>query len=590
MKKLNYTKVLSFFMLLGFTACFNSNQQTTSDKTDWQTPFEKDPEKNTTATYTEAIAYYKDLAMHHRQLRVLEYGQTDIGEPLHLAVLSKDGIFDPERAQEANKTILMVNNAIHPGEPCGVDASMMLTRDYLRNDSLQTHLDNIIIIIIPFYNIGGGLNRGGFSRANQDGPHEHGFRGNARNLDLNRDFVKCDSRNAKVFTQIFREWQPHIFMDNHTTNGADYQHVMTLISTQKDKLHTNLSQYLTSELEPALYSYMEDKKYPMSPYVYASSTPDKGIRGFLDLPRYSSGYTTLFNVIGFIPEAHMLKPYGDRVQSTYHLMDGMIQYCNKNYNKIIEIKKQTDEIVATQDSFEINWKLDDSAVDSVLFHGYEPDYKTSAVTGKERLFYDKNKKYTKNIPFYNTYKTTQKVKRPKAYIVPQAWREVLERLQLNQIEMQPLQKDTTINAGVYYIKKTNSPKNPYEGHYLHTGTEVEYRKEEVHLRGGDFVIKANQPSNRFIIETLEPQAPDSYFAWNFFDAILQQKEYFSSYVFEETALELLKNDPKLRADFEEKKKTDKAFAENDRAQLDFIYKRSPYYEWTHNRYPVVRVE
>jgi hypothetical protein len=99
----------------------------------------------------------------------------------------------------------------------------------------------------------------------------------------------------------------------------------------------------------------------------------------------------------------------------------------------------------------------------------------------------------------------------------------------------------------------------------------------------------DQPSNKFLIHTLEPQGEDSYFAWNFFDPILGQKEGFSDYVFEETAEAFLKANPDVARKLEERKASDSAFARNGRAQLNFIYLNSPYYEGAHLQYPVYRV-
>ena len=221
-----------------------------------------------------------------------------------------------------------MNNAIHPGEPCGVDATMMLTRDIL--EGKVPIPEDLVLVLIPFYNISGGLNRNGYSRANQVGPEAHGFRGNARNLDLNRDFVKCDSKNARSFNLLFNKWQPHVMIDNHTSNGADYQYVMTLIATQKDRLAPELSNVLTENMLPDLYDQMADKGYEMTPYVYARNTPDEGIAGFLDYGRFSSGYASLHHTISFMPETHMLKPYKDRVWSTYEFMASMIRYLDGN--------------------------------------------------------------------------------------------------------------------------------------------------------------------------------------------------------------------------------------------------------------------
>ncbi|MCB0643540.1 MAG: hypothetical protein KDC44_17960, partial [Phaeodactylibacter sp.] len=276
------------FLLLCCSASFLFGQE--AEPLPYATPFEL--KENYSATYEETIDFYKTLAAAHPSLTIIPQGDTDAGFPLHTVVVSKNGYFSPKQAHEAGKVVLFINNAIHPGEPCGVDASMMLVRDLLLQSEKAPLLQEVVIVLIPYYNIGGGLNRGSYSRANQNGPEAHGFRGNARNLDLNRDFVKADSKNAQSYNKIFAAWNPHIFMDNHTSNGADYQYTMTLLSPQKNKLQKELASYL-AQLEPQLYQVMKQAGWEMSPYVNARNTPDEGIYSFLDLPRYSSGYAAL---------------------------------------------------------------------------------------------------------------------------------------------------------------------------------------------------------------------------------------------------------------------------------------------------------
>jgi hypothetical protein len=211
------------------------------------TPFELSSDKNYTATYPEIIPYYQKLStLYPQQMRLINYGTTDVGKPLTLVVLSRDKVFDPSLIKKQNKRVLLINNGIHPGEPEGIDASMMLARDLLKKNALPK---NVVICMIAVYNIDGCLNRG-LSRINQNGPRAYGFRGNYRNLDLNRDFIKADSRNALAFEKILNTWNPEIFLDNHTSDGADYQYVMTLIETQKDKQNPILAEYTSKTLSP----------------------------------------------------------------------------------------------------------------------------------------------------------------------------------------------------------------------------------------------------------------------------------------------------------------------------------------------------
>ncbi len=551
-------------------------------------PFERDA--NTTSTYFETIAFYEALAgQYPRQFQLSEIGQTDSGFPLHLAVYSADGAFSPEAARAAGRQVLFINNAIHPGEPCGVDATMLFLRGLLQNEARQDSLGGLVIVVIPFYNIGGGLNRGSYSRANQNGPEAYGFRGNARNLDLNRDFIKCDSRNARAFNQAFARWQPDVFIDTHTSNGADYQYTMTLIATQIDKLSPPLAAYLDGRLLPRLYEDMKRAGWEMSPYVNARGAPDEGISAFLDLPRYSSGYAALHNAIGFMPEAHMLKPYASRVHGTFAFIACVARAMQDDREALQQARRQAIAHTLARDSFALNWAPGPAVADTIAFKGYEAKYKPSEVSGLSRLYYDRDAPYEKNIPYFRRYRTTTSVRKPLAYLIPQAYAEVAERLRWNGVNVERLAEDVELGLDFYYIDEYKTVESPYEGRYLHYGVRTSSRRLQRLFRKGDYVVFTNQPANRYIVETLEPEGPDSFFAWNFFDGVLMQKEYFSSYVFEDLAAELLRGDPELRRKLEQKRQADEKFAQSARAQLNFIYENSPHYETTYRQYPVGRL-
>jgi len=238
----------------------------------------------------------------------------------------------------------------------------------------------------------------------------------------------------------------------------------------------------------------------------------------------------------------------------------------------------------------ISWKVNKAKYTPIKFMGYEGEMKVSEVTGQKILTYNREKPFTKEIPFYNTYEPDKIITKPYAYIVPQSWSSVIERLKLNQVEIIQLERDATLAVAYYTIKDYPTRNTPYEGHYLHYNTEVEKSNAMVAFRKGDYLIKTNQERNRYIINTLEPEAPDSFFSWNFFDTILQRKEGFSTYVFDAKAAEILANNPTLKAAFEAKRVNDENFAKNNYAQLNFIYTQSEHHEDAYLRYPVFRIE
>ncbi|UOQ68195.1 M14 family metallopeptidase [Hymenobacter volaticus] len=558
-------------------------------KEDWRTPFEKG-NGNTTATYAECIAYYQKLDAAYPEIQMRAVGPTDSGQPLHEVVVALDGKFEPANSQGRSRPVVLIQNGIHPGEPEGIDACMALVRDYVQKKELRRQLENMTLVVIPIYNVDGALNRNSTTRTNQNGPESYGFRGNARNLDLNRDYVKQDSRNARSFAELFRRWQPDIFVDTHTSNGADYQYTMTLIATQKDKLAPDLSDYLTQRLLPALNTGMDKHKSPLTPYVdFEGRTPDaRGLVGFLETPRYSTGYTTLFNTIGFVTETHMLKAYTPRVQATYDFLDVLLRFVHTDAAALTQARAQAVRKLSTQSTFPLAWKLDTTAADKVNFRGYTGKTKSSEVSGQPRLYYDRKAPFTRQLNYYNTFRPTLTVSRPKAYLIPQAWTEVLDRLRVAGASLQRLTRDTTLTAEVYYIEDYKTSPRPYEGHYLHSGVTVRTTQQPLRYYRGDYVASLDDATARFLVEMLEPQATDSFFAWGFFDSILQQKEHFSDYVFEDVAADLLRRDPALREQLEKQKQQEPALAKSGDAQLEWVYRHSKYYEPTHMRYPIAR--
>ena len=547
------------------------------------TPFEKG-NGNQSTTYNECIQYYQDLDASYATIQMVEKGKTDSGKPLHIVIFSENKNFDVNQ----NKAIVLVNNGIHPGEPDGIDASMMLMRD-LAIAKIKVP-KNTLVVVIPVYNIDGMLNRNTSSRANQNGPEEYGFRGNARNFDLNRDFIKSDTKNSRSFQELFRSINPDVFLDNHVSNGADYQYTFTCIATQHERLGTKLGNYFINEFYPSIVQSMNQKKIDVVPYVNVhSTTPDKGFEQFTDTPRYATGYTTLFNTLGFVPETHMLKSFKDRVKVTYEFMVSVINYTDANWQKIKNIRSESYNEYAAGTNYPMDWTIDSTKVSYIDFKGFEGKNKPSDVSGKDRLFYDRSKPFTKKIPFYGNYKPSKFVSVPKAYVIPQSQWQVLDLLKLNKIDYKQLQNDTLIEVESYKIDSYQTSKSPYEGHYGHYNTKVSKKTEKLKFVAGDYVFSTNQPAVKYLLETLEPEAVDSYFNWNFFDAILQQKEYFSSYVFEDVAKDLLDKNPTLKSEFDAKKQSDKAFADSGSAQLDWIYKHSDYYEKSHLQYPVYRI-
>lgn len=538
---------------------------------------------NQSPRYPELIELYKSLAAEHDEIELYEMGPSDYGLPIYLCVLNgaKDSLLTFQKAK--SETTVLINNGIHAGEPDGINACLQYIENWIEKGKKTEHLP--VIAIIPAYNVGGMMNRSGTSRANQNGPEEYGFRGNAKNLDLNRDFIKMDSKNMQTFAKIYHGLDPDVFLDTHVSNGADYQYTLTYISPVRERMSPSMSRLLYDNMIPAIAGYTQKNGFDLIPYVnLKGETPEEGIEFFDDLPRYASGYGALFNALSFTIETHMLKPFDQRVEATLRFIEGTIEWTCDNKENIEDSRIQASKWDNELNYFTMFERTNKR--DSILFKGYDFTHAISDVTGLKRLKYHRNQPYEKYIPFYHSYEVVDSVQIPKKIIIGGECARVIRMLEMNGIKYSRVNVDAAVMGYQQKVISFETTKVPYENHYLHSKVKVEIEKGVFKEKKGNIIIDLAQGNKRFIMSVLYAASKDSYFAWNYFDSYLQQKEYFSPYVFEDKAVEILDANPELKVEFEKKKESDDSFASNAWAQLMFIYKRSEYYEQTVNILPV----
>jgi hypothetical protein len=557
-----------------------------------QTPFEKG-NQNQTTTWSDCIAWYENLAHQYPQvLRFSVVGTSDAGVPIHAGVVSADGVFDRAQIKAAGRPVFFNNNGIHPGEPEGVDACMALVRDLCQQPERLAALGQTVFLFVPLYNVDGAFNRAATSRVNQDGPEAFGFRGNSRHLDLNRDFVKCDTLTAQAFNRLFTEWDPDVMVDTHTSNGADYSYTMTLIPTQPDKLGGELGAFLRDRMLPAMYAEMDKRGWPTCPYVNpVKDSPDEGIADFLETARFSTGYAALHDTIGFMPETHMLKPFADRYHSMRALVETALDFTIVHGDEIVRLRRATRAAGRARREWPVHWAMDEANPSTFRFKGYAARYKASRLGDYQRLYYDRNAPYERDIPHYNRFPADVVVPAPRAYLVPQQWREVIERLRWNGVKLERVDAERTQEVSTYHVAAVTSRPHAYEGHMFHDDVQLERRRETVTVRADDYIVPLAQDQARYAVETLEPQAHDSFFRWGFFNSVLEKKEAYSDYVFEDEAERLLAAEPELAAKFDAWKAAHPDLLTDQGVVLDFIFAncarwREP--EW--RRYPVFMID
>ena len=539
---------------------------------------------NQTYGYDELMAAYAMLDRNNDLMKWHSFGMTDAGEPITVIEISSERLDFTYNAPNPNKPRILVLNGIHAGESDGVDASLHWVEELLKTPEI---FEDVSIFIIPVYNVGGYQNMSCCTRANQNGPEPLGFRGNGNNLDLNRDFMKCDAANSRTFQEVFQLIKPNLLIDTHTTNGADYQYVMTLLPGPIERFPKEDQPFLNSWVKGLMEA--NNKKVKTGPYVNVwGVTPQPGFEAFRQSANLSGGYAALFRVPAITLEAHMFKTYAERVEATQKTLQTILE-------SAIKFKKQFtalnwSDFGKQKKYYPTSWKLDSSTFSTMSFQGFESEFYTSSLTGQKTYKYNRNKPQTFPVKIYDKFIPADSARKPQYYLLHFGQSEVAEQLMRNGAQMVSLDHDTLINCTVQYVSNIKSNTQPYEGHFQHKSFEIEERKISEKFLAGDFIIEINPTHNSdYIFEALEPNCEGSFFRWNYFDTYLQQKEWFSAYVFEEKAIEFLNTNPEIKTAFEKKRAEEPAFAADHFGQLYWIYRQTPYYEKEHMRIPVFRV-
>jgi hypothetical protein len=328
------------------------------------------------------------------------------------------------------------------------------------------------------------------------------------------------------------------------------------------------------------------KKWDLFPYVeLLKETPEEGIHAFNDLPRYAMGYASLFDAVSFTVETHMLKPFPQRVQATYDFITDLIVYTGTHSKEIELARVEARKYWQKDKQFEFGFQLTEKK-DSIVFKGYAFTNPPSPVTGLPRLKYHEDRPYEKYIPYFQSYQAKDSVVIPSFFIVGSQCDEVIDRLEANKVQFTTFDKDTVIRISQERLSEFKSYSKPYEGHFYHNEVKSNLELVDQQFKKGDVLIPTNQYQRNFLLSILISRAEDSYFRWNFFDSYLQQKEYFSPYVFEEKAVEILKEKPWIKEELELMKAANKSFRESQWDQLYFIYKNSDLFEESYYLLPI----
>lgn len=549
----------------------------------WVTPSEA-TNFRTTPRYEQTMAYVRRLVAASPHLKLVSLGKSAEGRDVWMVIASKERTFTPEALRRTGKPVVLAQGGIHAGEMDGKDAGLMLLRDLAVRGTKRDLLDRVNFLFVPIFNVDGHERFTRWSRINQRGPEESGWRTNARNLNLNRDYMKADAEEMRAMLRALSTWQPDLYIDLHVTDGADYQYDITFGWNGTAGYSPAIATWLDRNYRPAVDAGMREMGHIPGPLIFTDD-PVSGIGSGQSDPRLSNGYGDARHVPTILVENHSLKPYDQRVLGTYAYLEHTLRVVGR------EAKTLRDAIATERarrpERIPLTWRVPAGATpEQIELLGVQSRKTLSPITGDVRIEW-LGKPVTVLAPVSRATEVVTSVVPARAYWIPAAWTDVIAKLDVHGIPYERISAPRKVNVTMLRLSDPKVATAQFEGHARVTATATPEKRNET-FPAGSVRVSTDQPLGVLATLLLEPSSPDSLFQWGFFNSILSPTEYVEAYIMEPMAEKMLAEDPQLAAEFQKKVESDGTF--RGRARLQWLYERTPWYDERAMLYPVGREE
>lgn len=527
-------------------------------------------------------------------IRYTEIGKSPQRRAIPMLIIDKDGLGEAQDIKNTGRAILFLQAGIHAGEPDGTDAMFLLLRDMVAYQKNLDLLDNVSILFIPSFNVDGMARLSPYNRINQNGPKEMGWRTNSRNLNLNRDYMKADCPEMRAWLNAFNEYLPDLFIDCHTTDGADYQYVATYALETFGNMDEGLTKWTQEVYEPFLVEELAKKDSPIFPYVTFRNwhDPRSGLRRNVGTPMISQGYTALQNRVGLLIETHMLKAYKPRVFATKDMIIATLDIMNQNTQKLKDLNHAADiKMSSTKQGPEklaIQYQLDDSDTAYVDFLGVEYDVVKSDLTGGDWFQYS-DKKTSFHLQLFEKNKASEVTDLPLAYIIPVEYQDVQDVIKAHGIQHQITTKLKEVFVNTYKFSNQKWATSSFEGRQMLRDFDLEEVQKKMKFEAGAMIVPTHQRALKVLVYLLEPKADNSLVSWGFFNSSMERKEYVETYVMEKMAREMIAKKPELLKEFEQWKAENPETSKNQWVQSMWFFAKTPYWDQKKDIYPVGKI-
>ncbi|MBB1059463.1 M14 family metallopeptidase [Marilutibacter spongiae] len=549
-----------------------------------------------TGRYEEVIALCDAFAARYPDaVRCETFGTTPEGRPMKLLVASRDGAFTPAQARERGLPVTLVQGGIHAGEIDGKDAGFLALREMLDGEVEGDPLSAQVLLFVPVFNVDGHERFKAWNRPNQRGPEEMGWRTTAQNYNLNRDYAKADAPEMQAMLALYNAWDPLAYLDLHVTDGAKFEHD---ISIQVEPLHAGDPgmRKVGLAFRDGVLAALEragSMPLPFYPSFIEYDDPASGFRDGVAPPRFSHGYPWLRNRIGMLVETHSWKTYPERVKATHDTILASLDLVARHGRQWMGEAREADGRASRLggEAVPLDYKATDTSR-TIDFRGYAYTRTPSEVSGALMTRYDETRPQVWKVPLYDRIVPDHVATAPRGgYLVPAAQADrIAPRLAVHDIRFIRLARPIEgIEADAFRATDATFASTSLEGHQR-LGVEGDWARGRHDLRAGALFVPIAQPKARLVMALLEPAAPDALLAWGAFNNAFERKEYMEDYVAEDVAREMLDRDPALKAAFERRVASEKAFVDSPQARLDYFYRLHSAWDDRYNLYPVLRTD
>mgnify|MGYP000881259729 FL=1 len=553
----------------------NSEKLIVDSDNPWITPAEKDdfiftPDYNATVSYLKTLSGASDL------ISLKEIGKSAQNRPILMVIASSEVEMHNGQNPIGLKPKIMIQAGIHAGEIDGKDAGLMLLRD-IAFGGKSALLDKVNFIFIPILSVDAHENASPFNRPNQRGPENMGWRTNAKNLNLNRDYTKLETEGLQAAVSVMSTYKPIFFADIHVTDGADYQYDITYGFKKKNAYSKGIAQWLETNFQPEVNRGLSMEGHFPGPLIFSFKSDDFS-NGIIDyyLPlRFSDAYGDARHIPSVLVENHSLKPYKQRVLGSYVFIENSIKTIAGKLDELLETIHN--DRTLKRDSIPLSFGFSEIQKDSIALDIIQSRRDSSLITNQRYTTWTGEPK-TVMVPHIKMDDPLEITKIPTAYWIPVEWTEVIEKLKLHGIQMEIVEQNVEKELAQYMINEYEIDPRPNEGHFRFKTLDLVQITRVMKLHPGSVRISTDQDLAVLISLLLEPKAPDSFFQWGYFNTILSRTEYIESYVMEPLISQMLKEDTDLRLRFEKMKRQDKKFADNPRKIMEWFYAKTPYFD------------